>query len=172
MQHTTCHCFRFCRNLSCLRALSVGCVPLFPASPVAASQLNTRLISAAYNLPLLSFLPQLPWSSKRCHLRRSVCDQLRALLARARERERDIKPRLPERTAHAAAVRQGEPGCANAAVVWGSRNVVLPRRIAWFSREKLRVLPSSRHKQRQKSGIISRGCFGGGGDQLSRGENL
>ena len=77
----TCQCFRFCRNLSCLRALPVGCVPLFPASPVAASQLNTRLISAAYNLPFLSFLPQLPWFSKRCHLRRSVCDQLQSLLA-------------------------------------------------------------------------------------------
>ena len=68
--------------------LSAGCVPLFLPGPVTASQLNTRLISAAYNLSLLSFLPQLPLSSKRC-LRRSVCDQLRSLLARERERERE-----------------------------------------------------------------------------------
>ena len=54
-----------------------------------ASHLNTRLISAAYNVPLLSFLPQLPLSSKQCPLRRSVCDQLRALLACARERGRE-----------------------------------------------------------------------------------
>ena len=48
---------------------------------------------------------------RNSHLRRSVCDQLRVLLAREGGRETERKPRLHEsRTPHAAAFRRGFGG--------------------------------------------------------------
>ena len=68
---------------------------------------NYVMLSAAISpsvCPITAF-------DRNSHLRRSVCDQLRVLLARERERESERKPRLHEsRTPHAAAFRRGFGG--------------------------------------------------------------
>ena len=96
---------------------------------------NYVMLSAAISpsvCPITAF-------DRNSHLRRSVCDQLRVLLARERERESERKPRLHEsRTPHAAAFRRGFGGlslshslslslCLSLALLFSSLIFGLPR---------------------------------------------
>ena len=93
---------------------------------------NYVMLSAAISpsvCPITAF-------DRNSHLRRSVCDQLRVLLARER-RESERKPRLHEsRTLHAAAFRRGFGGlslshslslCLSLALLFSSLIFGLPR---------------------------------------------